>query len=267
MAVILGLSNSMLLLKLENVTTSPYSYSEELMYRNYVTHTERALDIGCGKGHFTRLLSTTFSHVHAIDINPARIAALRDALKMECLLNVELSCVSANDLPSPSNPYSAAFFSNSFGHISDRVGALDRCVSVLMEKGILYIKEEELSNESLPVLNFLSLRELAEDLCSTLGEGDGMCEVRLCSMDEAIFICTESDLRLLESKRVASNPIIGATYINRLLEEVSGNINRVLRLATPSAEDLAARWAELSHAIDSNGTAMPCTYEPVLEKS
>jgi ubiquinone/menaquinone biosynthesis C-methylase UbiE len=100
----------------------------------------RALDVGCGDGKFTRVLTTISSDVAGIDVKEHRIARARDTAR-EAGLKIDFRVASGEDMPFPDGSFDVVVFSNSLHHIPRPDVALREALRVLVSEGVIYIME------------------------------------------------------------------------------------------------------------------------------
>jgi SAM-dependent methyltransferase len=94
---------------------------------------ESCLEIGCGAGRMTRVLSKTFGRVYGCDVSPGMISAAEPALKDSP--NVRFDLTDGRKIPLDDGSVTAAFSTIVFQHLSDPLAVIDnfaeiyRCLS------------------------------------------------------------------------------------------------------------------------------------------
>jgi SAM-dependent methyltransferase len=83
---------------------SPDGATQNEHYLNYLlhhlpAHPDRVLEIGCGKGQFSRLLAARAQHVLAIDLSPEMIRRARELSRSFANIEFRLADVMTYDLP------------------------------------------------------------------------------------------------------------------------------------------------------------------------
>ncbi len=101
---------------------------------------ERALDIGCGDGKFTRSLARLFANVGGVDVKEKSIAAARQGAT-SAGLTIDFRVASGQELPYSDGHFDAVVFSNSLHHMPDPAIALREALRALRNGGLLYIME------------------------------------------------------------------------------------------------------------------------------
>ena len=101
---------------------------------------QRALDIGCGEGKFTRGLSAFIGEVAGIDVKEKSILKARAAAEAEGA-KVDFRVGSADALPWPDGHFDVVIFSNSLHHMPDAARAIAEAMRVLTPGGVLYVME------------------------------------------------------------------------------------------------------------------------------
>lgn len=101
---------------------------------------QRALDIGCGEGKFTRGLAAFIGEVAGIDVKEKSILKARAAAEAEGA-KVDFRIGSADALPWPDAHFDVVIFSNSLHHMPDAARAIAEAMRVLTPGGVLYVME------------------------------------------------------------------------------------------------------------------------------
>jgi SAM-dependent methyltransferase len=101
---------------------------------------ERALDIGCGDGKFTRALTALAKNVGGIDVKANKIAEAREAAA-DAGASVDFKVGSGDALPYGDASFDVVAFSNSLHHMPNPRTALDEAIRVLRPDGLLYVME------------------------------------------------------------------------------------------------------------------------------
>ena len=101
---------------------------------------QRALDIGCGEGKFTRGLTAFIGEVSGIDVKEKSILKARAAAQAEGA-KVDLRVGSADALPWPDAHFDVVIFSNSLHHMPDAAMAIAEATRALAPGGLLYVME------------------------------------------------------------------------------------------------------------------------------
>lgn len=100
----------------------------------------RALDVGCGKGQFTKLLAVLFADVIGIDPRADWIAQDQSAAR-EAGLSIDYREGVAESLPFPDATFDVVSFSNSLHHFAVFPEAITEARRVLVPGGLLYVME------------------------------------------------------------------------------------------------------------------------------
>jgi len=105
------------------------------------------LDLGCGNGAFALPLARYVQCVHAVDVQPAMVAALRRRLRASRLDNVVVHVAPATHLPFDAHTFDAALMISTLPMLHDRDAALREVRRVLKPDGVLVIGEEWIEPE------------------------------------------------------------------------------------------------------------------------
>ena len=124
----------------EEIGAAPLSSNAKIVGELIGTSCRRALDVGCGEGKFTRLLTKLCSEVNGVDVKERKIVEARDAARAEGL-NVDFRVASGEELPFADESLDLVVFSNSLHHIPHPHVALGEADRVLTPGGVLYIME------------------------------------------------------------------------------------------------------------------------------
>jgi ubiquinone/menaquinone biosynthesis C-methylase UbiE len=130
-----------------------YDYAldtETLEYYRQAFHLNNSslLEIGCGTGRHTALLSKYFTSIYAIDIDPCMIERAKLRIEQEKITNVSFSNCSALDLdPTPSD-MACAFFNviNYILDFNDLILFFDRIARSLLPQGIFVFDSLDATN-------------------------------------------------------------------------------------------------------------------------
>ena len=101
---------------------------------------DRALDIGCGDGKFTRSLARLFAGVSGVDVKEKSIDAAKQGAAAEGL-TIDFRVASGQELPYPDGHFDAVVFSNSLHHMPSPALVLREALRTLKGKGLLYVME------------------------------------------------------------------------------------------------------------------------------
>lgn len=115
-------------------------------------HGKKILDVGCGKGRFSALLSEKGAHVIGVDISNGLLEIARKRVK-----NVRFEHGSATNLPFPDNSFDYVLCIETLEHIPDIEKALKEMARVLcVGGGLIIIDKNKLSlNKRLFIPNVL----------------------------------------------------------------------------------------------------------------
>ncbi|WP_169237500.1 class I SAM-dependent methyltransferase [Candidatus Roseilinea sp. NK_OTU-006] len=105
------------------------------------------LDLGCGNGAFTLPLARYVRRIHAVDVQPAMVAALRRRLCRAGLDNVVVHVAPATRLPFEAHTFDAVLMISVLPMLHDRSAALSEARRVLKPDGVLIVGEEWIEPE------------------------------------------------------------------------------------------------------------------------
>lgn len=98
--------------------------------------TMRVLDLGCGAGHGSNMLSKKYKNVVGVDISEDAIAYAKENWNAE---NIEFKVGSALEIPFPDNSFDVVASFEVFEHLNDWKKFLSEIKRVLKPDGIVYI--------------------------------------------------------------------------------------------------------------------------------
>ena len=84
-----------------------------LLAAAHLSSGSRALEIGCGPGHITKMMAETGAHVIGVDIAPSMIAVARDLYP-----SIEFEVANVDDLPFESNNFDAVIANFLIRHLA-----------------------------------------------------------------------------------------------------------------------------------------------------
>ncbi|MFN4292676.1 MAG: class I SAM-dependent methyltransferase [Thermoflexales bacterium] len=105
------------------------------------------LDLGCGNGAFALPLARYVRRIHAVDVQPAMVDALRRRLRQARLDNVVAQVAPASQLPFDAHTFDAVLMIAILPMLHDRDAALREARRVLKPDGVLVIGEEWIEPE------------------------------------------------------------------------------------------------------------------------
>ncbi|MDQ5962364.1 MAG: hypothetical protein QG653_171 [Patescibacteria group bacterium] len=94
------------------------------------------LDVGCGAGHGSNLLSKKYKKVYGVDISPEAIGYAKNNWGSD---NIEFVVGSAMDIPFPDSTFDAISAFEVFEHLTDWRKFLSELRRVLKPEGVVYI--------------------------------------------------------------------------------------------------------------------------------
>lgn len=100
----------------------------------------RALDIGCGEGKFTRGICAFIPEVAGVDVKEKSILKAKATAEAEGA-KVDFRLASADALPWDDGYFDVVIFSNSLHHMPDAAKAIAEAMRVLSPGGVLYVME------------------------------------------------------------------------------------------------------------------------------
>jgi len=122
------------------IKTAPEMSNRQIVARLLEGAGRRVLDVGCGRGQFTRVLAEFFSDVSGVDPRPDLIAKAQDDAR-EAGTTVNFREGVAEDLPFDAAAFDVVTFSNSLHHFADFAAAFGEARRVLVAGGLLHVME------------------------------------------------------------------------------------------------------------------------------
>ena len=170
------------------------------------------IDVGCGDGHLTRMLTLRGAHVTGIEVSPRALAHARAA---EPVGDERYMQGLAEDLPVKSRSADILIFLNSFHHVDEQgqPKALKEAARVLKDGGLLLI------SEPLPEGPYFRLMQVAHDetkvrsgaqeVLNRAAEAKLLLEKTLTHLDTVAF----KDYEAFHDRLTAINPKTRAAFI------------------------------------------------------
>jgi len=101
------------------------------------------LDIACGEGYGSNLISEVAEHIYAIDIDQE---AINNAKEKYIKKNLEFKCSSIENIPLENNSVDVILCFETIEHVSDYIKALKELKRVLKKEGLLIISTPNKTN-------------------------------------------------------------------------------------------------------------------------
>jgi ubiquinone/menaquinone biosynthesis C-methylase UbiE len=98
-----------------------------------------AVDLGCGKGSYTRELAERYEVVMAIDILPENLSIARGRLQPYGLRKVHLCCATGDALPVANDSVDSVFMIEVLDHVPSLRLCLEEVFRILKPGGIFYL--------------------------------------------------------------------------------------------------------------------------------
>lgn len=117
----------------------------------------RVLDVGCGRGHGTRMLAVRAREVVGVDVSPAHVADARRDHGDEAVFREG----DMRQLPFEDGEFDAVVCFEALAQVADPEAAVDELRRVLRPRGLLLVSSP--NRESYPPGNPLHARELTSD--------------------------------------------------------------------------------------------------------
>ncbi len=98
---------------------------------------ERALDIACGTGILSLLISPNFTKVVGVDVAPGMVKAARKKVAHKGINNIDFKLARAEDLPFDDNYFDVVTCLNIIGSLENDLKAISEMKRVLKPEGLL----------------------------------------------------------------------------------------------------------------------------------
>jgi hypothetical protein len=172
------------------------------------------LDVGCGNGWLTRLLTERGAHVTGIEISPRQLLLARN---IQPVGDEHYLQGSAEELPFPNRSADIVIFLNSLHHIDEKAlaKAMRESARVLKHGGVLYVAEPFAAGDYFelmrPVHDETIARRRAQEILRHAPEWGLLLEKTLTYLDQSFF----PDFEAFSDRLTTINPEIR----NRVAEE------------------------------------------------
>jgi len=124
----------------------------------------RVLDVCCGTGALSRLLSPHVKSIHGVDLTTAMLNEARSAASGDKLANVTFTEANALKLPFPDNSFDVVCSRLAFHHLPDPLPVLHEMARVLCNNGLVAIIDYVVPPEFLTSRHLQEHRQLCDHL-------------------------------------------------------------------------------------------------------
>ncbi len=169
------------------------------------------VDVGCGSGWLTRLMTQRGAHVTGIEVSPRQLALARAAKPVGDEHYIQGS---AEELPLPNRSVDIVVFYNSLHHVDPKVlpNALREAARVLKHGGILYVSEPLAEGDYFelmkPVHDETTVRRNAQHVLRQAPEYGLLIEKQLVHVDPVFF----PNFQAFHDRLTTINPNIRARF-------------------------------------------------------
>lgn len=169
------------------------------------------VDVGCGSGWLTRLMTQRGAHVTGIEVSPRQLALARAAKPVGDEHYIQGS---AEELPLPNRSVDIVVFFNSLHHVDPKVlpNALREAARVLKHGGILYVSEPLAEGDYFelmkPVHDETTVRRNAQHVLRQAPEYGLLIEKQLVHVDPVFF----ANFQAFHDRLTTINPNIRARF-------------------------------------------------------
>lgn len=169
------------------------------------------VDVGCGSGWLTRLMTQRGAHVTGIEVSPRQLALARAAKPVGDEHYIQGS---AEELPLPNRSVDIVVFFNSLHHVDPKVlpNALREAARVLKHGGILYVSEPLAEGDYFelmkPVHDETTVRHNAQHVLRQAPEYGLLIEKQLVHVDPVFF----PNFQAFHDRLTTINPNIRARF-------------------------------------------------------
>jgi hypothetical protein len=170
------------------------------------------IDVGCGDGQLTRMLTRRGAHVTGIEVSPRALALARAATPVG---DERYMQGLAEDLPVKSRSADILVFLNSFHHVDEQgqPGALKEAARVLKDGGLLFISEPLPEGPYFQLMRVAhdetKVRNRAQEVLSHAAEAKLLLEKTLSHIDTVKL----KDFEAFHDRITAINPETRAAFI------------------------------------------------------
>jgi len=118
--------------------------------RQHLSSAANVLELGCGTGSLALSMASHAGHIHALDVSAEMIRIAREKKARQGLPNVTFHCGTLEAARFPAGGFDAIWAFSILHLLDDRVGTLDRFMSLLKPGGVLIVSNVCLGDSWVP---------------------------------------------------------------------------------------------------------------------
>jgi len=225
------------------------------------------IDIGSGRGFFTKSIVSKFAFVVSIDNNPRRVEYLRSYMNENKIENIEIKIMDATKLEFPDNFFDISASYCALDHITNYESAVKEMIRVVKRKGHIYICNSQIESPQSEIKNSVDLRNLMDDLLEINGLGDGQSTLSDVYYEDVRSVLLNNNVVITESKVTNSSVTKSLEALSRLKKDIEKQLDILSERDKTLFKRFNAQYKNYLNNIKAGGFLLPPKYEIIGEKT